>query len=447
MIQVYREIADQPLFPRLPADMKNYSGFRASKKQGVYDEGFTMTRQGMKFLLTNPLYAGYWFNPLNGEWIADNHPAIVPPEHFWYAFKRLSPILLDGSPNPDCIQPSYSRTSNNLEDAVGVFHGLLTTSDEALRVNRRVVNNDGHKELYYQLSDCRHGSNPVYLLHIRAQEFDTVLLPVLVQKLKDTKELEGYRQYGETLQAQQTAQNANLERLLAENEAEIRATEIRIDTLTEPRLLLKQQEKYQGLRTRNATLKQQLAENSQPQSSRNRRMLSYYELIEQLGPHFEHMEPADKRVIIESTIDTVFISILGPSFLLVQINWFAWPEQTFLYRRDNVASGTWSDEEMTRLRQLWPTANPEELLLALPERTWSAIRSAQKNDKLPGRWTRWEPCVVPAWAEHGYCAADVAILEHYGMPLDCPKLTEITGSSSIKGTQKRMFFPRIGLWY
>lgn len=395
-------------------------------------------------MLTNPLYAGYWFNPLTGDWTPNNHPAIVPAEHFWYAFNRLSPFLLDGSPNPDCVQPSSNRNSNNLQDADGLFHGLLVIGNDQWRINRRVMRCRGKKELYYQVADMSQPSNPVYLLHIRAQELDTDLLPILIQKLKDTKELEGYRQYGEQLKAQQAAQNANLERLLAENEAELCATEIRIDTLTEPTLLLKQQDKYKLLLSRNAALKQQLAENSQPQSNRKRRVLSYYELIERLGPHFERMEPADKRVLIESTIDTIFLDILSSSFLLLRINWFAWPEQTFLYRREHVAAGTWSDEEIATLKRLWPTATPEELLQALPTRTWSGIRRTRQVLKLPGRWSRWEPIMLPDWAKHGYAVVDLPVLDRYRLLLDCPKLTEINNLSSVDETQWSLFSPKTG---
>lgn len=435
IIQTYREVAGQPIFPRLPDDMKNYSGFRASKKQGVFPEGFTVTRQGLKYMLINPLYIGYWFNPLTGEWIRDNHPTIVPAEHFWYAFRRLSPFLLDGSPNPDCVQPSSSRNSNNLQDADGLFHGLFITADDALRINRRVMHNRSKKELYYHLADFSEPSNPASILLIRAEELDTALLLVLVQKLKDTEELEGYRQYGEQLKAQQAAQNAQLERLLQENEAEIQATEIRIDTLTDPRLLLRQQTRYQQLLNRNAELKQQLAENNQPQSNRKRRLLSYYELIERLGPHFECMEPADKRVIIESTVDTIFINSLSPSFILLQINWFAWSQQTFIFRRDYVGAGTWEDEEAATLRRLWLTASPEELLQALPNRTWKSIRGTRKGMKLPGRWSRWEQIELPPWAEHDYTLADVSVICRYKLPLDCRKMTETISMSSLDETQ------------
>jgi len=434
LIQVFDEVADKPIFPRLPEGMKNYSGFRASKQHGIYPEGYSLSRQGLKQMLTNPLYIGYWYNPLTGDWMPDNHPAIVPADHFWYAFRRLSPILLDGSPNPDCVQPSASRNSNNLVDADGLFHGLFVTERPDIRMARRVLNNNGRKELYYELYDYNNGSDPIYLLHIRADEFDNTLLPVLVRKLKDTKELEGFRQFGEALKAQQAAQNANLARLLAENEAELRATEIRIDTLTEPRLLQKQEAKYKGLLARNAAIKQQIADNSQPQSSRKRRILSYYELIERLGPRFEQMEPADRRIVVESTIDSIFIQVLSPLFLLVQINWFAWPAQAFLYQRDNTGAGTWSDEEKRLLRELYPTVSPEALLRALPLRTWTAIRRARKSLKLPGRFRRWEPCTLPVWAEHGYCAADVQVIEQYELALDCAKLVEVSGPSSVSVT-------------
>jgi DNA invertase Pin-like site-specific DNA recombinase len=412
LITVFYEIADQPIFPHLPEGMKNYSGFRTSRQHGVYPEGFSLSRFGLKFILTNPLFIGYWFNPASGEWIPGNHPAIVPPEHFWYAFLRLSPVLLDGSPNPDYLHSTTGRNTSNLDETDGLFHGLFVTDNEQWRVTRRILNNKGKKELYYQLYDYNHGNKPIHLLHIRADEFDAALLPVLVRKLKDTKELEGFRQYGESLQAIVATRTANLQRLLAENEAEQRATEIRIDTLTDPQLISRQEEKYKGLRARHATLEQQLADDSQP-AKRRRRILSYYELIELLGPRLEQMEPTDRRIIVESTIDSIFIRLLSPSFLLLRIDWFAWTAQTFLYRRDNVAAGTWDDAEMATLKRLWATASPEELLLALPERTWSAIRGARKGQQLPGRWGRWEPCRLPAWAEAGYCAADVTILDQY----------------------------------
>lgn len=431
LTQVFTEVADKPIFPPLPEGMKNYSGFRAGKKNGTSTKGYTITRHSIKFMLINPLYIGYWYNPLTGIWIEDNHPAIVPPEHFWYAFRRLSPVLIDGSPNPECVQTSVSRNSNNLGDDDGLFHGLFVGENDGIHFTRRVIKHKDKHVLSYQMYDYNNGIDSTCLLFIRADELDNALLPILTAKLKDTKELEDFRKFGVALKEQQQAKNTQLHNLLNENEEALRATELRIDTLTEPALLIKQQTKYQLLLARNAELKQEIQENEHPTSKRNRRILTYYELIELLGPCFEKMEHQDRRTVVESTIDSIGIKILSPRFLLVQINWLAWPEQVFLYQRENFGAGNWSNEELATLKRLYPTASAEELLLAIPRRSWVGIKRARKEHQIPGHGNRWAPYIVPEWAEHGYCAEDMKILEKYGLSCDCPKLVEITGPYSV----------------
>jgi DNA invertase Pin-like site-specific DNA recombinase len=55
--------------------------------------------QTLRDMFTNIAYIGSFV--INGQIIEHNHPGIVPENLFWQAFNLMSPVMPDGTPNPD----------------------------------------------------------------------------------------------------------------------------------------------------------------------------------------------------------------------------------------------------------------------------------------------------------------------------------------------------------
>ena len=89
--------------------------------------GYTMSRSGLKTMLTNPAYIGWWYFKQSGKStviIKDHHPAlidgvsvdiegdIVTEEDFWYAFTVLSETSVDGIPIEKQDRPKDRQHTN-----------------------------------------------------------------------------------------------------------------------------------------------------------------------------------------------------------------------------------------------------------------------------------------------------------------------------------------------
>jgi hypothetical protein len=104
--ELCREAEKMPyLFPAFEewVDPKNISRFSGNRKnrggslitEGLYKGCYKPTADGLKSILTNPVYIGWWL-PLEGGVIENNHEPIVDETLFSYAHKRLSTYTLYG---------------------------------------------------------------------------------------------------------------------------------------------------------------------------------------------------------------------------------------------------------------------------------------------------------------------------------------------------------------
>ena len=75
-------------------------GFKTYYRLQSHGQGFCPQRNGLVGLLTNAMYIGHWVHR-DAIVRRNNHPAIVPQEVFFAAFNYLSPVTLNGQPNPN----------------------------------------------------------------------------------------------------------------------------------------------------------------------------------------------------------------------------------------------------------------------------------------------------------------------------------------------------------
>src|SRR6266487_780127 len=100
--QLCREVEAMPY---VFSDFENWVDSRniREKKWKKVPKGYHISRRGLLWLLTHPVYIGWWI--IQGDIVSrQNHTPIIDKEHeylFWYAFSRLSPFTTDGEMNQE----------------------------------------------------------------------------------------------------------------------------------------------------------------------------------------------------------------------------------------------------------------------------------------------------------------------------------------------------------
>src|SRR5260370_19345009 len=88
-------------------DRRNTFQKRRKKVPG----GFHISKDGLRLLLTNPAYLGWWI--VQSDVISrENHPAIIDKENeylFWYAFEHLADYMTDGKENGNRMNGTRRR--------------------------------------------------------------------------------------------------------------------------------------------------------------------------------------------------------------------------------------------------------------------------------------------------------------------------------------------------
>src|SRR5262249_54447517 len=104
--QLCGEVEKLPfLFPAFeswvdPRNISKFSGNKGKKRESRITEGpyagcYRATLHGLKSILTNPVYMGWWL-PIGGGVVENTHPPIVEEALFTFAHKRLSVYDLTG---------------------------------------------------------------------------------------------------------------------------------------------------------------------------------------------------------------------------------------------------------------------------------------------------------------------------------------------------------------
>ena len=124
MAQFRREIVGYPVFPDLPDDIQKRVGrIQVTKVPGGYT---VKSYDGLRMMLTNVALIGHI--AYNGRIVKENaHQSIVDEDEFWFAFNRLSPTALDGTP----ILPSKIRRYNS-HSSIALLQGKRKNGDAVL---------------------------------------------------------------------------------------------------------------------------------------------------------------------------------------------------------------------------------------------------------------------------------------------------------------------------
>lgn len=152
--------------------------------------------------------------------------------------------------------------------------------------------------------------------------------------------------------------------------------------ITDPDLAGIQQASYQHHKAEVARLeseKTRLTNNATTAQRRRgyKRLLS--EVMDEwvdVYPPNDLIPPDEYPEMVELFVEKVFLDPLSPRFYQLTILWRdpAWGVDKLIFFRSGNPSISWSKEEDTTIRRLWPRASKETILATLPTRSWTGLR-------------------------------------------------------------------------
>jgi hypothetical protein len=330
--------------------------------------GYRLTETGVRRILRNRVYIGDF--PYDGDYIPNNHLAIVPRDLWDFAQERL-----------DANEEAFTR--NHYTQTPSVVHSVLyPASPEGVKRYLSLRNEKGVFEIVEQrnMSRVRIGS-------INAELLEEIFVQKFTEKLRDTKLFEDYDQKvaDPEEEKQEQERRENMQGLIKE------LTE-RIDglflTLQSPKLEPEDRNDYVEERSRLIKRRKKLQEELKAETPMET-YLRYKDLIILMGKHWKKYPLEDKQSLAALLLKGVSLERLTSHFWKIVIEWKAFPEDIGIIWNPRSAAIQWTPEEDRTLRGMYATAHPQALLDALPRRDWRGIldhahelRKASKEDDL-----------------------------------------------------------------
>lgn len=396
---VAQVVAEQGyLFPPFPDGMQHpHIGV------GKNEHGYTLSAVSLKDVLCNPVYLGWWLayetldkglpteHRVLRARIEDHHEAIVSPADFWYAYERLA------DQNPP--RSRYNKVGTISCDAL--LDGILTSTDgrsvyvyqdkDAPEKARYVI-----EESTSSYTDRKHGS-------LAVKELDVLFTNHLLAKLEAGKALRD--RLGDTTFEDdpvpfrdRIATHENV--LLMELESVMQKTDVAAAGIDANLLKYVEEaasldrtlhygaaklppEKIEEYAERLANLQATIA---QLQTKKRRiaeaqaALAKFDRKLDDIPGVWKEMDIYDRRRFIALVTQQILLTKPAPNWLQFEIIWL-WqnegsdePEQStcMIWQRGGKGED-WTEEEKNLLREMYPGADRMRILMALPNRSWSAI--------------------------------------------------------------------------
>jgi DNA invertase Pin-like site-specific DNA recombinase len=397
--ELYREISViSPFFPAFRSDVppelarmlsltKVYGD--VTDEEGNYPIiGYDIgTPSGLRSLLSNPAYIGHWV--VNNQIVRyNNHPAIVDEDDFMYAFGRLSPTNLDGSPNMGYLEARSRYAKRHYADRPAILKGCIVCSDPGFVIYPKETPHKG-----------REGTGKVFTVYafypkkkaiatpkstIAAQTVDGFFLQCFKGRIQETDQFDEFLTEEEAEKKAQQEVIANIDMLLRAAKASLLQIEdqVKRGLITNKELAAIQQASYEQHQAEVARLESEKARLTNNTTSAQKRR-SYRRLLNEVMDEWIDVYPPEDLIppdeypeMVELFVEKAFLDPLSPRFYQLTILWRdpAWGVDKLVFFRSGNPSINWSKEEDTTIRRLWPQASKEELLAALPIRSWTALR-------------------------------------------------------------------------
>jgi len=405
--ELCREIDKKPyLFPKFEpwVDEKNTSRFGGNRKrggsrikEGEYAGCYKPTDGGIRSILCNPVYIGWWL-PIDGGVVENNHDAIVDEALFTFAHKRLSTHDLNGERQRPA---KVTRT--------GAANAML----------KKVLHDDMDKPMYAgyahdpsdysYISRERTGLATSFRFSLSADRLDKIFLDKLFERLEALEKLEDWEdKLTERLTAKEYAQEEQKKLIQKNIEEATRQRQVTMDILDDPEIPKTKQmkidyaNKIAGLEAKIAQWQQEL---EAPEEEEDEEVTLYeiHSLLPNIVQKWDKLSLKVRLRFIGALVRKVTVAEVAPSWLQIEIHW----KETIgnftevgYFKRFHTNRSAWSEEEEAVLRDMYPKEDASVIIAALPERSWRSIYS--RAGKLGIKRERRRPNLI--------CTSDDSVL-------------------------------------
>ena len=426
LCQIYRELQEHSIvFPELDESVDARTATRVVLRK--VPGGYHLSLQGLRTLLTNPAYIGWWL--YKGEVVdRENHEPIIDEELFWYAFNHLSPYAVDGSVNEAALKrPHATYTHKGRPASEALLKDIIRADTPTLRVYVDASEKrPGRKqEACYKF---RHRTNaleaPCYVLPIK--EVDGMFVDRLVSHLRETSDFATYHDHLEKQQAALHEQQEDIQVHIDAVLSQMAAIEQNLKSLTSQRLVEKMNKDYGKLEEELTRLEQSKGAPKQ-QQLQIQQLLTYHELMSRLDWH-KDVTLEEKKVLITLLAEHVTLTILSPRFYKMTIQWRvpSWGTEEAVIHRSGRPALHWTAEEDGVLTAMYEICDKQTLQEMLPWRSWMSIHTrARRTPELTAGYIHGKGAsVIP----DDLCLKDYEIMQQYHIAVSDLENAEAEGN-------------------
>lgn len=361
--------------------------------------GYTISADGLKGLLTNVAYIGWWY--IAGEPVRkDNHPAIIDEGDFWYAFDRLSKFTIAGQPRePPPEWNRYNKVGTVSYEAL--LNGIVSSDGMPVYVVQHATKPSG---AFYTITNTKTKFGNRMLGSISVGRLDRLFTEHLLEKLEEGKRLralvagsavENDLDYLKDMLATHFIDAAKVQQ---ENTAGIDAQliEYRTEAASLEHTLHYGASVLDGKTIEKfSTRLENLHRSIEQLETKKKRaeiavaeLAEFVERLDDIPGSWDAMTVAKRRSFIKLVTEKVTLTRVAPNWLFLDITWLffdEWhvPSRSQCYILQLQGSGdAWTEEENGILCDLYPYTDRATILQSLPRRSWSAITAQARRLEL-----------------------------------------------------------------
>src|SRR5438552_5162290 len=369
--KLMRELEENRIvFPPIPEELKHdiYLKSRMMKISG----GQLRTRTALESILTNRHYIGWRI--VKDEVVNKNsHPAIVDQQLFGFAFTKLTGMDLDGNVL-ELIQKRgryYQRTGDPgrslLKDRIQGGEGKIYA--------KRVRHGRGGAKRYnysYVPKEWKNQTGFTNQGHIEIIDVETLDAVVVDRLFFHIKKITNLPEYNQALEAKRIEKQRAIEQVKVSltsipiEQERLVAQIAKTESEAVQRMFLTEIEKLEKEKKRLASVLPGLQkEHDETLRSLDIELL----LLEKHWPGY----PIEKRIaLLNFLIETVEVDLITPRWIRIRVKWLReeWGYEQVYLRRTYIGGRHWTEEEIAYLQRHFERSAREEIIKALPNRTW-----------------------------------------------------------------------------
>lgn len=326
------------------------------------ESGYRPTRDGIKSILTNPVYIGWWI-PVDGGVVKDNHEPIIEEGLFVFAHKKISTHDLNG----DRQKPERIVRNGKVE---ALLKKVVTSLDDSY------VYASSEKGGLYR-SGKGNGYAVEHEFSIKVDTIDAIFSIKFFERLQSFKWGEDW----EDEMKKRIAMKGERDKLI---KRQIREAELKMQTIMEllsdienplPKSMKQHYiREYEGLEGKKEQLEKDLQGDLENEDTEEV-LYQIRTLIPKIIEEWDNL-PFEQRIrLVNAITRNVIMSHVAPGWVKFEIEWKLeeWGRDIGHIRRIS-NRGSWSQEEDDILRDMYANEDAALIIQALPYRTWRAIK-------------------------------------------------------------------------